>query len=39
MKGFKGLITVLKKEEKKAIPLKDVEKKKFPIKFNGLISY
>jgi hypothetical protein len=39
MKGFKGLITVLKTKEKKIISTKEIEKNKLPIKFSGLMSY
>ena len=39
MKGFKGLLTVLKTQEKKITPLNEIEKNKLPIKFSGLMSY
>ena len=39
MKGFKGLITILKTNEKKTISIKEIEKNKLPIKFSGLMSY
>jgi len=39
MKGFKGLLNVLKTQEKKIIPLHEMEEKKPSIKFSGLMSY